>query len=357
MSEPPVPPPPAPSEKKKGTPPPEPELLVTILSCGMTGGQLNETIESLKDKSKSIGTHKRRELYWQAYTALGAKTSSMDGATNCLLLYRGAEDGEKGEAEVLDLTKRQRGLVGGGCEFLGHKFKPLLDGKPDPTAKGWCMCFSEADAQLALDDLMDGEPCVYTTADGVFVATRFKRALCKGLSAPLKALKDVEALVAELKPDAPLKSLSFTANAPPTINGYNVFLTGPTKLDKELPPTIGQVNTTSTAEMYDYFLQRRNAHLVGEAGKLIDQMLADVSKGLTPLVVAGSQKECVVAYKNALMKKVYVHESSKKFIDRVRKDGQVEMCVITGDVEKSTFGQYGKLVFELFYRCDLSTMM
>ena len=30
-----------------------------------------------------------------------------------------------------------------------------------------------------------------------------------------------------------------------------------------------------------------------------------------------------VAYKNALMKRVYVHESQKKFIDRVKKDGQV----------------------------------
>ena len=39
------------------------------------------------------------------------------------------------------------------------------------------------------------EPCVYVAADGVYVATRMKRALCKGLSAPMKSAKEVEALV------------------------------------------------------------------------------------------------------------------------------------------------------------------
>ena len=53
---------------------------------------------------------------------------------------------------------------------------------------------------------------------------------------------------------------------------------------------------------------------------------------------------------------VYVHESMKKFVDRVRADGQVEMIVICGDVADSDFGRYGSLVFELFYRLDLSTM-
>ena len=70
-------------------------------------------------------------------------------------------------------------------------------------------------------------------------------------------------------------------------------------------------------------LAHRNGHLIAEAGKLIGTMLADGSKGLVAQVYAASQKECVVAYKNALMKRIFIHESSKKFIDRCRKDGQV----------------------------------
>ena len=105
-----------------------------------------------------------------------------------------------------------------------------------------------------------------------------------------------------------------------------------------------------------YFLQRRNRHLLSEAGKLLAQMQADTGKGLTPLICAGSQKECICSYKNALMKKVYAHESMGKFINRVQQDGQVELHVIRGDVADTEFGRFGALVFELFYRVDLSTM-
>lgn len=180
--------------------------------------------------------------------------------------------------------------------------------------------------------------------------------LCKGLSAPLKAIKDVEALVGELAPDKPLRSISFAGNAPPAVNSYNTIVAGPSKLDKDLPPSIGHVQTTSADEIYDYFLARRNGNLIAEAGRLIAQMLADTNKGLTPIICCASQKECVVAYKNGLMKRVFVHESQRKFIDRVRKDGQVELNVIEGKTEDSDFGKYGNLVFELFYRIDLSTM-
>ena len=85
-------------------------------------------------------------------------------------------------------------------------------------------------------------------------------------------------------------------------------------------------------------------------------MVADVGKGLTPIISTG-QKHCVVAYKNALMRRAFVHESMKKFIDSARADASIELAVIRGDVdEASAFAQYGKLVFELFYRCDLDTM-
>ena len=50
---------------KKG-PPPAPELLVLLLSYGMSGTELAATLESLKTASKQIGSHRRRQLYWEA---------------------------------------------------------------------------------------------------------------------------------------------------------------------------------------------------------------------------------------------------------------------------------------------------
>ena len=90
-------------------------------------------------------------------------------------------------------------------------------------------------------------------------------------------------------------------------------------------------------------------------------------RGWSPssIISASSQKECIVAYKNALMERCFVHESMKKFVDRVRRDGQacralcgayVELLVIYGDVTGTEFGKYVSLVFELFYRADLRTM-
>ena len=65
-----------------------------------------------------------------------------------------------------------------------------------------------------------------------------------------------------------------------------------------------------------------------------------------------------MAYKTALMKKVYVHESMAKFINKVREDGAVELAVIKGDDagKMGAFAEYGKIVFEMFYRVDLTTM-
>ena len=111
------------------------------------------------------------------------------------------------------------------------------------------MVWSEEDAPRAWEDLMTAEPYICIAPDGVYVATRTKRVLCRGLSAPLKAVKDVEQLVADLAPEKPLRSVSFQGHAPPAVTPYNVFVAGP-KLDKELPPTIGYVAATSTQEMY-----------------------------------------------------------------------------------------------------------
>lgn len=325
-------------------------MLVLILSNGMPGSDLTAVIEGLKNSSKSIGTHKRRELYWQAYTKMSTKASSL-ASEPCFLVFRApANDVGDGDVEIVELTKRQRGLLG-SCDVMGHKLKA----PENPTSKSWCIAWSEEEAQIVWDDLMGAEPCIYITSDGVYVGTRYKRVLCKGLSGPLKAVNDVNKLVAELAPDKPLRSISFVGNDPPAINGYNIFLAGSSSLGPTLPATIGHVASNSTSEIYDYFLERRNMHYCNEAGKLIAQMLADTGKGLMPIVYSSSTKEASIAYKNALMKRVFVHESSKKFIDRARADGQVELVVISGDVENTEFGKYGKLVFELFYRVDLTT--
>mmetsp|Transcript_7845 Transcript_7845/g.19466 ORF Transcript_7845/g.19466 Transcript_7845/m.19466 type:complete len:335 (+) Transcript_7845:85-1089(+) len=325
------------------------ELLVLILSNGMAYSDLVAVIEARKASSKSIGTHARRQLYWTAYSKLISKIQALDGSAHCFLKFT-SDSSSDGDVEIVELTKRQRGLVGGGCDFMGQKLKS----PEDPTAKGWCMVFSEADAKRAWDDLMDGEPCIYLTTEGVYVGTRFKRALCKSLSGPLKTLKDVEAAVAGLEPDNPLKSVSFVANDPPAVNSYNLFLVGPSTLGPALPPTIGHVVSGSTADIYDYFLKRKMAHQITEAEKLIGLMLKDIAKEQVPLVSTG-KKEASIAVKNSLMKRVFVHESMVKFIDYVKKDNAVELCVIAGPIENTLFGQYGGLVFELFYRADLSS--
>lgn len=383
---------PSDKDKKKPAAAPAPiELQLLVLSGGMSGGELAAVLEHLKDKSKGASTHKRRELYWNAYGSMITKTSSLEGPAFCLLTYSAAADGADGVVELTELTKRQRGLVAGGIEFLGHKIKPIVDGKPDAAAKTWALAFSEDDAAVAHADITAGEPAIVISADGVHVQTRYKRVLCKGLSGLPKAGKEVEALVAELQPDRPLRSVSFHGNEPPSVLPYNVLVAGASKLDKELPSTIGHVASASTSEVYDAFLARRNAHLVHEAEKLLAQMTADAGKGLQvahnsffprprspslspslvspclspptvrchrdlqPIVGYG-QKHCVLAYKNALMRRVYVHESMRKFIDRARADGSVELHVVHGAVdEKSQFHGFGRLVFELFYRCDLDT--
>jgi len=319
----------------------------------MEYGELAAVLDGLKSSSKGIGSHKGRQLYWEAYGQMIARVSSMEGTAHCFLRFLAVPGKEAaGELEVVDLTKRQKGLLSGPCDLMGKKLKA-----PDnPAAKSWCMSWGEEEAQIAWDDITHAEPCIYVSGDAVYVATRYKRALCKGISGPPKSVKDAEALVAELAPDKPLRSVAWVGNDPPAVSGYNTFLTGACKFAKDLPASIGYVNATSTSEIYDYFLQRRNAHLIAEAGKLIGQMLADVGKGLVPIISASSTKEAAIAYKNALMRRVYVHESFGKFVDRVRKDGSVELWVITGDVDDTEFGRYGKIVFELFYRMDLSIM-
>ena len=68
--------------------------------------------------------------------------------------------------------------------------------------------YSEEEAPKAWEDFMVAEPAIYVAADGVYVATRYKRALCKGLSAPCKTAKDVQVgrISWENRPEPPVKS-------------------------------------------------------------------------------------------------------------------------------------------------------
>lgn len=327
------------------------QLLLFMLVHDLDSTELVAIIEGLKQSSKSIGSHKRRELYWAAYTALSSRVSHLEGKSHCFLKFVTSADGE-GSVEVEELSKRQRGLVNGGCDFMGKKIKP----PEDPTSRGWVMSFSEEDAQLAWDDLHSAEPCIYITSDGVYTATRYKRALCKGLSGLPSSVKDIEKLVSELAPDNPLKSISFVANAPPSCNAYNTFICGPLPpaVVTALPPTIGHIDAKSGTDIYAYFVKRHSQHLLGEASKMIAQMLVDVQKNLTPLIHASSMKDAGIARKNSLMKKVYVHASKKAFIDKCREEGGVEMYVIEGNIDDSDLHKFGDIVFELFYRTELT---
>jgi hypothetical protein len=324
---------------------------VLVLSNGCPASELAAIIEALKASSKSITSHSRRNLFWDGYGKLASRANSLpEGAQHCLLLYRCAEGASAGDVEVVALTKRQKGLIN-SIELMGRKLKA-----PDAEigGKSWAMAWSEEEAQVAYDDLLSAEPCIFISPAGVFVSTRFKRVLCKGLGAALKSAKDIEALVAELKPDAPLKSVSFGGNDPPVVNSYNTIVTGPTSV-KEMPRGVGHINSTSITEIYEFFTMRRNGALLAEADTVIAQMLTDASKKLVPQVYAGSKKDAAKAYKNAVMKRVFVHESMKKFIDRVRADGAVTLVEIKGETQGTNFGSYGNIVFELFYRIDLDT--
>jgi len=240
-----------------------------------------------------------------------------------------------------------------GClEILGKKFKP----PEDPSAKEWFSCYFDEGAQAALDDITRAEPAIYITSDGVFVGTRLKRKLCRG-GTSIKTFKDLEKLISELEPDKPIQSVAWTGHHPPAVNAYNLMLAGPgwnSSILGALPDTIGYSESASPDDVYALFLQRQNNHLLQLAERMIDQHVTDVNKGeAVSIIYTASMKHAAAARTNSLMKSVFVHESKKKFVKGVREDGDVEMSVIKGDIAGTKFGDFGGIVFELFYRADL----
>ena len=77
---------------------------------------------------------------------------------------------------------------------------------------------------------------------------------------------------------------------------------------------------------------------------------------LNDAVCCAVLSQAAKAFRSCLMKRCFVHESMAKFIKAVQAEGNVEVNVIRGDVADTEFGRYGMIVFELFYRVDLSTM-
>ena len=336
--------------------------MLLVLSNGMDWADLATTIEGMKESSKSAGSHKRRVLYWEGYSAMIAKTTSMEGKAHVFVRFflpnAEADPTTDGTVDIVELTKRQKGLiasVGDTFDIMGKKMKPPED---STNPKSWAIAWNEDDSQMVWQDLHTAEPCIYLTSSAVYTATRFKRAMCKTITSMPKTAKELEGRVSEITSNADcIKSISFAGHTPATVNAYNFFLVGSIApaLMGALPDDIGHITSSDNADIYEYFLKRHSKHLLTEADKLIGQMKTDIAKSLMPLVVASSMKDAGVARRNSLMKKVYIHESKKAFIKNVRGEGDgLEMHVIRGDMGDSEFGKYGGVVFEMFYRADLS---
>jgi hypothetical protein len=221
--------------------------------------------------------------------------------------------------------------------------------------------FDEA-AQTAYDDLTAGEQCIAVDGEkGVYVLTKHKRKLCRGPpSKPFKSAADASDFIAALAPNAPLQSVSWHGHSPPAVNPYNVLLTGTAHakaVSAALPPEVGHVGSTSNDEIYAAFLSRKNQSLALEAEDLIDKMLADVARGQQgACYFASSMKELGCARRNALLKRCYVASDKKKFIQSAREEGDVgELFVIEPRKDGAgKFEEYGGVVFETFYKLDLS---
>ncbi|OEU14219.1 hypothetical protein FRACYDRAFT_269549 [Fragilariopsis cylindrus CCMP1102] len=114
-------------------------------------------------------------------------------------------------------------------------------------------------------------------------------------------------------------------------------------------------------EIYELFEKRRNTQLISDAEILIDKMLTEQNKGaksdMTASIFIGSMKDLSTARRNALLKKVYISSTKEKFIDNVRADGDdLDMVVVNerNDNDTGKFEAYGGVVFETFYKLDLS---
>ena len=250
---------------------------------------------------------------------------------------------------------------------MGRHIRLLVDEEGDVgSGKEFFMPWFAEDAENAYRDITEGEEAISIDSDrGVFVSTRIKRKNCAG--PPSKDhTKSIDALmeyIQGLKADAPLQSIAWNGHAPPKVTTYNVILTGTWQntITHHLPPSIAYTNTTSMHEVYDLFEKRRNLEHIQEAEQLITKMLTEIHKNQnndnhSSSVHTGSMKDLAIARRNALLKKVYISSERKKFINAAKMDGGFETVVIEprSGSDEGDFEKYGGVVFETFYKLDLS---
>lgn len=362
-------------------------MLVFLVIYGFSPTDISDSIGELKKQTKNLGTHKERERYYTAYQDIQAginKYSNIDIDDGKLYgmvkYYRNCEandkGGNKGRLDFEPFTKRQKSLVGTPKLMMGRHIKLKMkedDNNDDDGAanknsgKEFIMPWFGDEAEEAYLDITAGEECISIDADrGVYVSTKIKRKNCAGASSSLKTLDAVVEYIKTLQPDQPLQSIAWEGHQPPKVNTYNVLLTGswPSSITKNLPDDSAvHINTSSMDEIYDLFQTRRNDQYILEAETLIDSMLTDQGKNKNDTnasIFTGSMKDLAVARRNAILKKVYISSKKEKFIQLVRADGGggFEMIVVKerreGSNEASKFEEWGGVVFETYYKLDLS---
>jgi hypothetical protein len=358
------------------------KMVLLLLVNGFSPTELSASLTTLKGQTKNLGTHNQRDLYWQAYENVQkdvTKYASIevdDGKLYGLIKYyaptsNSSEDGDGNTAmrtEYEPFTKRQRALVQTPRVFMGRHIRLLVDDDENAgSGKEFFMPWMGDEAEAAYLDITSGEPVISLDLDrGVFVSTRIKRKQCANLPSTLKSMDALKEYIANsLKPDHPLQSIAWDGHHPPTVTSYNVLLTGvwPTTITHHLPDDLAaHTNTTSMHEIYDVFEQRRNTHYIQEAEVLIARMLVEIHKNAhdsSSSVHTGSMKDLVCAKRNALLKKVYIDASKTKFIENAKKhvaDNAFEMIVVHSrpPEQAGKFEEYGGIVFETFYKLDLS---
>ena len=358
-----------------------PPMFMLLLVNGFSPSELSASLGQLKSETKNIGTHNQRELYYTAYQDIQkdiTKYSSVDVDNGKLYgivkYYRSMDDsgndqqdsaGTSKRTEYEPFTKRQRALVATPRLLMGRHIKLLVD-DDDNVGSGkefFMPWFGYDEAEAAYNDITNGEECISIDSDrGLFISTRIKRKNCAGQVSNLKSIDSLLEYVRNLDPDKPLQSISWEGHNPPKVNSYNVILTGvwPTTITHHLPDFIAHTNTTSMHEIYDLFECRRNNHYIQEAEALISKMLADVAKSHgadnASNVFVSSMKDLACAKRNALLKKVYIDSSKKKFIQNAKHDNGFETIVVKcrQGSDAGTFEEYGGVVFETFYKLDLS---
>ena len=350
-------------------------MMILLLIYGFTPTDLSNSLAELQKQSTNLGTHKQRESYWQAYQDIQKSTNKhvdvdKDGGKlyGIAKYFRSTnldtdDDDEKGRIEFEPLTKRQMALVGTPKLMMGRHIKLAVEEEEgSSTGKEFIMPWFGEEAESAYRDITSGEECISIDSDrGVFVSTKVKRKNCAGAPSSLKSIDAVLEYISKLEPDKPLQSIAWEGHQPPKVNSYNVILTGtwPTSVVQNLPDTIAHTNTTSMNEIYNLFDTRRNNHYISEAELLIDKMITENGKNKgsdSSASVFIGMKDLASARRNALLKKAYICSTKKKFIQLARSEGGFELVVVNsreGD-QAGKFEEWGSVVFETFYKLDLS---